>query len=203
MSAYEKTVSSEAEKATLEKILIALLAINSTYSLAWDIVMDWGMMQNPAQFMPVPETCVPNSSAANLSSTSKALPAPTCAHAVLRPRLRFGAVTSIAILVVDTILRYSWLLRFYEHNLFPSNDEYILCTQFLEAVRRALWNLLRVEWENIKQAQSKEAEDDLTGSTDEESEYNPFIKSPNSMEMTPRVNGSSGQKKDRHHGLSK
>ena len=202
MSAYEKTVNSESEKATLEKILIALLAINSTYSLAWDIVMDWGMMQNPQQFMPVPETCVPNSAAANLSSASKPLPAPTCAHAVLRPRLRFGAVTSIAILVVDTILRYSWLLRFYEHNLFPSNDEYILCTQFLEAVRRALWNLLRVEWENIKQTRSKESEDDLTGSTDEESEYNPFIKSPNSMEMTPRVNGNSGQKV-RHHGVSK
>jgi hypothetical protein len=26
-----------------------------------------------------------------------------------------------------------------------------LCTQFLEIFRRAIWNLLRVEWENLKQ----------------------------------------------------
>lgn len=159
--------------------------------------MDWGMMQNPQQFMPVPETCVPAATINNNSSSPKAPPAPTCAHAVLRPRLRFGAATSVSILLVDTILRYSWLLRFYEHNLFPSTDVYILCTQFLEAVRRALWNLLRVEWENIKQNRSKEAEEeegDLNSIGD--GEYDPFIKSPSSMEMTPRANGT--QKKDRH-----
>jgi len=187
VSAYEKTVESPEEKATLEKILIALLAINSTYSLAWDVVMDWGMMQNPQQFMApiVSETCVPSG-----SSGSK-VAAPSCAHAVLRPRLRFGASTSVTILLVDTILRYSWLLRFYEQRLFPSNDVYILCTQFLEAVRRALWNLLRVEWENIKQNRgSKEGDDD-----EMESEYDPFISSPSNMEMSPRA----AQKKDRQH----
>lgn len=157
--------------------------------------MDWGMMQNPQQFMFVPETCVP-SVTNNNSASPKAPPAPTCAHAVLRPRLRFGAVTSVCILLVDTILRYSWLLRFYEHNLFPSTDVYILSTQFLEAVRRALWNLLRVEWENIKQSLNKIAEEvDSDGNSVEDGEYDPFIKSPNSMEMTPRVNGT--QKKDR------
>jgi hypothetical protein len=153
--------------------------------------MDWGMMQNPQQFMApiVPETCVPNPN----SSTQQKVAPPTCAHAVLRPRLRFGAATSVAILLVDTILRYSWLLRFWEKNLFPSNDVYILCTQFLEAWRRALWNLLRVEWENIKQNQKEVVDDD----DDADSEYDPFIKSPSSMEMTPRANGSS-HKKDKH-----
>lgn len=160
--------------------------------------MDWGMMQNPQQFMApiVPETCVPNV-ANNASSSTSKVAAPTCAHAVLRPRLRFGATTSVVIVLVDTILRYSWLLRFWEHNLFPSNDMYILCTQFLEALRRALWNLLRVEWENIKQNRSKsEEEDDNGDSTSIESEFDPFIKSPSSMEMTPRTNGAL--KKDGH-----
>jgi hypothetical protein len=89
--------------------------------------MDWGMMQNPQLI--VPETCVPS------ANPGSKVAAPTCAHAVLRRRLRFGASTSVAILLVDTVLRYSWLLRFYEHRLFPSNDVYILCTQFLECVR--------------------------------------------------------------------
>jgi EXS family len=36
--------------------------------------------------------------------------------------------------------------------LFPSDDAFVLFTQFLEVLRRALWNLLRVEWENLKQS---------------------------------------------------
>lgn len=36
--------------------------------------------------------------------------------------------------------------------LFPSDDAFVLFTQFLEVIRRALWNLLRVEWENLKQS---------------------------------------------------
>jgi len=35
VSAYQKTITSEKEKAALETFLIVLLAINSTYSLAW------------------------------------------------------------------------------------------------------------------------------------------------------------------------
>jgi hypothetical protein len=32
---------------------------------------------------------------------------------------------------------------------------FALFTQFLEVLRRALWNLLRVEWENLKQVNSR------------------------------------------------
>jgi hypothetical protein len=60
---------------------------------------------------------------------------------------------SAIILVADSVLRFSWMLRFY-HNLFPSGDSFVLCTQFLEVFRRAIWNLLRVEWENFKQGRS-------------------------------------------------
>ncbi|KAL7435648.1 hypothetical protein ACHAXM_004862 [Skeletonema potamos] len=134
VSAYQKTITSEKEKAALETFLIILLAINSTYSLVWDITMDWGMMLNVG----------------DTKSHS------SCAHKVLRPMLRFGAPTSIGILIVDVVLRYSFLLRFWETDLFPNADIYILCTQFLEAIRRSLWNLLRVEWELIKQNKGKE-----------------------------------------------
>ena len=79
-------------------------------------------------------------------STSKS----SCWYALLRNRLRFGVLISAAILFTDTCLRFSWVLRFYD-KLFPSHDSFVLCTQFLEVLRRALWNLLRVEWENMKQ----------------------------------------------------
>jgi hypothetical protein len=128
VSAYQKVVATEEEKARMETLLIILFAINSTYSLAWDIVMDWGMMQNP--LVMVPDSCAAGDGAPTSTKHSE-----SCAHSVLRPRLRFGASTSVAIVFVDTVLRYSWMLRFYEKDLFPNVDVYILCTQFLEALR--------------------------------------------------------------------
>lgn len=127
VSAYQKVVSTDEERAALERALIVLLAINSTYSLAWDIIMDWGMMQNPENM--VSDSCA-GGSVASVGSKPQ-----SCAHAVLRPQLRFGASASVGILLVDTVLRYSWLMRFWEKGLFPNGDIYILCTQFLEALR--------------------------------------------------------------------
>lgn len=183
VSAYHKVVATEEEKASLEKVLIVLLAINSTYSLAWDVIMDWGMMQNPQAMMP--ESCagggLPPSPGAKQPSQS-------CAHTVLRSRLRFGASPSIGILLIDTVLRYSWLLRFWETDLFPNADTYILCTQFLEALRRALWNLLRVEWENIKQTRGKAAEENI-----EMAEQEPIL-SMSGMTMSSRAPGNHMQR---------
>eukprot|EP00578_Thalassiosira_sp_NH16_P021689 CAMPEP_0181088234 /NCGR_PEP_ID=MMETSP1071-20121207/6678_1 /TAXON_ID=35127 /ORGANISM="Thalassiosira sp., Strain NH16" /LENGTH=492 /DNA_ID=CAMNT_0023170137 /DNA_START=58 /DNA_END=1536 /DNA_ORIENTATION=+ len=175
VSAYQKVVPTEEEKATLENILIILFAINSTYSLAWDIIMDWGMMQNPQNMMP--ESCA---GSAPIGPGGSKTPQ-SCAHSVLRPRLRFGASTSITILLIDMVLRYSWMLRFWEKDLFPNMDIYILCTQFMEAIRRALWNLLRVEWENIKQNRGKESQEDV-----EMQEKDPFLP-VSAMSMSPRA----------------
>lgn len=139
LSAYQKTVD-EKQAQNLEKYLILLVIINALYALYWDIVMDWGMMKNP-------------SSAAALCIGGGVYPMDqkrSCAAAVLRPRLRFGAAMSALIVLADSVLRFSWTLRFY-HRLFPSGDSFVLCTQFLEVFRRAIWNLLRVEWENLKQ----------------------------------------------------
>ena len=173
LSAYQKVVETDEEKARLETALIVLFAINSTYSLAWDIIMDWGMMQNTAVVL-MPESCAPGGGGMTGLQSGGIRPPESCAHIVLRPRLRFGAVTSVVILFIDTILRYSWVLRFYENKLFPNKDVYILCTQFLEALRRSLWNLLRVEWENIKQTRGKEiADSDLE--MVENSEMDPFL----------------------------
>jgi hypothetical protein len=177
VSAYQKTITSEKEKAALETFLIILLAINSTYSLAWDITMDWGMMQN---------TCAGGSIVGDTKSHS------SCAHTVLRPKLRFGAPTSISILLVDMVLRYAWLLRFIEKETFPNADIYILFTQFLEAIRRSLWNLLRVEWEHIKQNKGKEE----TSEDVEMMEQKPFL-APKARSMSPKRKPKSVQHKQK------
>lgn len=75
----------------------------------------------------------------------------SCWYALLRSRLRYGISTSVVILTIDIVLRFSWTLRFW-HQLFPSNDAFVLISEFLEVVRRALWNLLRIEWEHMKQS---------------------------------------------------
>lgn len=86
-----------------------------------------------------------------ITSTSSSSATLSCWYSLLRNRLRFGVAMSVLILATDVILRFSWVLRFY-HKLFPSGDSFVLCSQFLEVFRRALWNLLRVEWENLKQS---------------------------------------------------
>ena len=134
--------------------------INATYCLTWDVVMDWGMMQNPnammeqavGQCMPLmsslPSSLVPD------SVTDPKRSQANCLDTALRPRLRFGTSLTLMIVLLDTFLRFSWTLRFKESAIFPSNGAYILCTEFLEVFRRAVWNLLRVEWEHIKQTRN-------------------------------------------------
>lgn len=121
--------------------------------------MDWGMMQDPNLI--VQSACGGFTMDHSTSKKDK-----TCHHALLRPRLRYGLTISIWIVLTDCLLRFSWMLRF-AHHLFPSNDTFVLFTQFLEVFRRSIWNLLRVEWENIKQRRQSTSEDE----NDEEEMY--------------------------------
>ena len=147
VSAYQKTLDDPVKAAQVDKILIILIVINSLYCLAWDIIMDWGMMDGVF----ADSSCVPSSG----SSGGAIVGSKGWSHHCLRPRLRFGFAMSFGILLADCVLRFAWLLRFVEHVIFPNNGSYILWTQLLEAFRRAIWNLLRVEWENIKQSKAK------------------------------------------------
>ena len=100
--------------------------------------MDWGMAQEPTYV--VGQTCGAKPVAKSFQT------------ALLRPRLRFGILVSTAIIATDLLLRFSWVLRFFHASLFDSFDTFVLTTQFLEVFRRAIWNLLRVEWEILKTA---------------------------------------------------
>ena len=114
--------------------------------------MDWGMMQNPSVIVERSMGgCAPSMLTSSVPADARKA---HCLDVTLRPRLRFGTALTLAVVTLDICLRYSWTLRFYEHILFPSTDAYILCTEFLEVFRRAVWNLLRVEWEHIKQSRN-------------------------------------------------
>jgi hypothetical protein len=156
--------------------------------------MDWGMMQDTnavVQTATATLACLPKGEAKGHTAI-KQRDGP-CHHVCLRPRLRFGLTLSSLIVVADSLLRFSWTLKLVGGGkLFASNDAFVLCTQFLEVFRRAMWNLLRVEWENIKQrkwqsTRSKrdkhrdslsDHEDDYTDDqfhdTDDELEYNEY-----------------------------
>eukprot|EP00588_Corethron_pennatum_P000288 CAMPEP_0194300912 /NCGR_PEP_ID=MMETSP0169-20130528/61520_1 /TAXON_ID=218684 /ORGANISM="Corethron pennatum, Strain L29A3" /LENGTH=460 /DNA_ID=CAMNT_0039051135 /DNA_START=5 /DNA_END=1391 /DNA_ORIENTATION=- len=153
ISAYQKTMtSSEDDQFKVERILVIFLAINAGYSFAWDVVMDWGMAQNPI-------SC----------ATTGGEGASFLERSCMRPRLRFGAVASLAILVADAFLRGSWMLRFYDKYMFSNVDTYVLTTQFLEIFRRAIWNLLRVDWEMVKQIKKRKGKADAVhGDSDED-----------------------------------
>jgi EXS family len=125
--------------------------------------MDWGMMKTPAVaatmlcypggYAPLPTvtTQPPTKPLLRANSGSDGRSTTSCWYALLRSRLRYGVSVSIVILITDVVLRFSWMLRFW-HQLFPSNDSFVLLSQFLEVIRRALWNLLRIEWEHMKQS---------------------------------------------------
>lgn len=127
--------------------------------------MDWGMMQDPnavmeqavGQCMPLGRlyALAPTSDGHTLDSKRQTR---NCLDTALRPRLRFGTSLTLMIVFLDTFLRFSWTLRFCVSIIFPTNDAYILCTEFLEVFRRAVWNLLRVEWEHIKQTRQSKKE---------------------------------------------
>lgn len=90
--------------------------------------MDWGMMTNPTAVI-IHAPCVPN------VQPTDAIKTKSCGHALMRPRLRFGFLASTVILVTDAVLRFSWMLRFAQHAIFPSKDTFVLTTQFLEVFR--------------------------------------------------------------------
>ena len=141
LSAYLQTLSADTDTYFLERTLAVLLVINASYSLYWDIVMDWGMMQDP--YKVAQATCAVSVGGNKGHKNS-------CWTTFLRPSLRFGLTLTVLIVVADSFLRFGWTLKFVPR-LFPSHNAFVLCTQFLEVFRRAIWNLLRVEWEHIKQ----------------------------------------------------
>lgn len=89
------------------------------------------MMQNPSAVVEHTLTCGGLPATAEEPKQHQ-----SCGHAMLRPKLRFGLLASAGILIADTFLRFSWLLRFPVFDfLFASKDHFVMATQFLEVFR--------------------------------------------------------------------
>lgn len=131
--------------------------------------MGWGYHANPnAVVEQAVGQCIPSLVGSSSLDNAKPKHSPRkFLDTALRPRLRFGTCMTLSIVLLDTCLRFSWTLRFYSGAIFPTNDAYILWTEFMEVFRRAVWNLLRVEWEHIKQTRSaRKAATDATELTE-------------------------------------
>eukprot|EP01136_Pigoraptor_vietnamica_P002648 Opistho-1_new@30895 len=97
--------------------------INTAYSYAWDIKMDWGLLE-------------PNNGG----------------PLFLRTRLLFRSRwVYYFIAVTNLCLRLLWTVRYIPGSAIPFGPETLaLLLELAEVSRRFLWNFLRVEWECVR-----------------------------------------------------
>mmetsp|Transcript_28942 Transcript_28942/g.36313 ORF Transcript_28942/g.36313 Transcript_28942/m.36313 type:complete len:388 (-) Transcript_28942:148-1311(-) len=101
-------------------IKYSALILNSGYSLLWDIKMDWGLFGKSPRWPGTRKITLMN-----------------CAWPY------YAAV------LVDVFLRFSWLLKLMESCDTCSFMDSKLAFEIIEICRRAMWFVLRVEWEFI------------------------------------------------------
>jgi EXS family len=144
--------------------------VNSFYSFWWDVENDWGLnllsiqSAKDSQKRPSPpkrliDLPVPEDMADGTSSEQNRLPAVPFARSYLfRPRLRptllFPPSVYLAAVLLNFMLRLTWLMRpigFVEVQSHAGLANFFL--QMGELVRRWIWVFIRVEWEMIKKNQ--------------------------------------------------
>ncbi|CAM9514062.1 unnamed protein product [Pylaiella littoralis] len=101
--------------------IIAAALFNSAYSFAWDVKMDWGLGQTGSRTWGLRNTLL-------------------ISHE--EPWPYYLAV------VVDLVLRLSWLLRLKEGRF--GHVDMVLTLELVEVLRRSMWNVFRLEWECIQ-----------------------------------------------------
>ena len=165
---YNPSTDAYVDAEALENLLLFFLVVNSIYCFSWDILMDWGMGVNSEW------VCYHDLGSGGGSKGEEegggvegvGVGRQFNKRSILRPVLLFGNFWSITAIVLNFILRFSWLLRFYENDLSFTKDQYVLLLQFLEVFRRGVWNIFRLEWELIKVTRDqlkkgREAENDV------------------------------------------
>jgi len=106
----------------LPTITAAMATINSLYSYLWDVCMDWGIFSFTRD-----------------------------GRCFLRQRMLLPMWFYALAAVVNLLLRFSWAanrVSFFSH-LHASH--LVLMVELAEVFRRAMWNVLRVEWEILVQ----------------------------------------------------
>ena len=147
--------------------------INSLYSFWWDVVNDWGLnllrLHSAEDFQKQPSLpkplvlprrhtvfSVPDDSE-NASFNMPRFPADFFAdqfRSRLRPSLNFPSPVYPAVVLLNFLLRLTWLMRpfgFVEVQSHSGLANFGL--QMGELIRRWIWVFIRVEWEMIKKGQ--------------------------------------------------
>lgn len=103
-------------------IAAAMATINSVFSYGWDICMDWGMI--------------------TFFRTGKIL---------TRQRLLLPWIIYPPAIIINLLLRFSWAANRIPSLSHLHASHLILLVELGEVMRRAMWNVLRIEWEVIVQ----------------------------------------------------
>ena len=107
---------------------IFLAGLNSSISFLWDIGMDWGLIS------------------ISISSGSSGNNRPIV---IIRSRTYYYGFLYILAVAIDLVLRFTWAINrvSYFSTMHPS--QIVLIIEVFEVLRRAMWNMLRIEWEII------------------------------------------------------
>ncbi|CAN0311165.1 unnamed protein product, partial [Discosporangium mesarthrocarpum] len=112
------------------RLSFASALVNSLYSFAWDVRMDWGLGQPRAKKWGLRNTLLVS---------------------------RDASWPYYIAVAVDLVLRLAWLpVRLGERKLDDTID-LALMLGVLEVTRRSMWNVFRLEWECIQCLGGKEA----------------------------------------------
>jgi len=131
---------SEEEARLLTGLWIAAVLLNSLYSFWWDIIKDWGLMQDHCW----PFTC----------------------NWKMRARRQYPNMVYVILALINLVLRVTWSLKLLDVRVLGAHltmqeilgsEDTIFMLSLLEVYRRAQWTVFRVEWEYIRVSALQEA----------------------------------------------
>jgi hypothetical protein len=128
-----------------------VLGVSTTlFVVYWDLVMDWGLFQNVRCCCGSSNTTLSYNTTTN-AITHTATNRAACCHRkwLLRDIILYRASTYYAAMVVNTLFRLGWSIVISPGQPFVS-QHFVLLLGAIECLRRGIWLLIRVEYEQVK-----------------------------------------------------
>jgi hypothetical protein len=127
-----------------------IIVFSTLYKWLWDVVMDWGLFD----VLPTLDGgCNQFNTAHHISTASRSAAPETL---FLRRHLMYPSYIAYHVAIwMDLVLRFLWIVSILPQGFFGDlvGTQMTFCLASLEIVRRAMWGLLRVEFEHLKFAQ--------------------------------------------------
>lgn len=157
---------------------ILACSINSIYSSWWDIVNDWGIsrreiirwyrLSHPDHRKRVDET----SSGLPLTTSSNSPPTGHHHHPISLPghRILFDQQTwwgYLILIAINLTLRMTWTIGIFVRPPKMMGIRLSFLIELIEIIRRSIWCLVRLEWEEINRKRSNDYYLELTDDDDQ------------------------------------